>query len=66
MKNQETLAKTVKDLMFAEPFYGIFLLSLNKRWDESIPTAGVGLNNVNYDLRINPEFWKRCQVHFQN
>lgn len=55
--NNETLAKTVKDLMFKEPFYGLFLLSLNKEWDERIPTAGVGRTNVNYHLKINPTFW---------
>ncbi len=55
--NNESLAKTVKDLMFKEPFYGLFLLSLNKEWDEKIPTAGVGRTNVNYHLKINPNFW---------
>jgi predicted metal-dependent peptidase len=55
--NNESLAKTVKDLMFKEPFYGLFLLSLNKEWDGNIPTAGVGRTNVNYHLKINPEFW---------
>lgn len=55
--NNETLAKTVKDLMFAEPFYGLFLLSLNKEWDDKIPTACVGRTNVNFHLKINSEFW---------
>jgi predicted metal-dependent peptidase len=50
------LSKIVKELMFAEPFYGIYLLSLNKRW-EKVGTACVGRNNVNYDLKIDPDFW---------
>jgi predicted metal-dependent peptidase len=57
--NNQSLSKTVKDLMFAEPFYGIFLLGLNKRWDDSIETACVGSkeHSVNFDLRVNPDYW---------
>jgi predicted metal-dependent peptidase len=28
-----------------------------KEWSEEIPTAGVAKHNINYKLRINPEFW---------
>jgi len=55
--NHETLAKTVKDLMFKEPFYGLFLLGLNREWDTKIPTACVGRTNVSFHIKINPEFW---------
>ena len=53
----ESLAKASKDLMLKEPFYGFFLMNLNKMWDEKIPTACVGLRNLNYQLRLNPKFW---------
>jgi len=53
----ESLAKASKDLMLKEPFYGFFLMNLNKMWDEQIPTACVGLRNLNYQLRLNPKFW---------
>lgn len=57
MTRQEQLAKTAKDLILAEPFYGMFLIMLNKVWRKTVPTAGVSLNGINYQLAINEEFW---------
>lgn len=54
----DSLAKTCKDLMLDEPFYGLFLITLNKEFSEKIPTAGVSLDGINYKLYINKEFWK--------
>lgn len=54
----EQLAKTSKDLMLKEPFYGLFLIMLNKIWDNKlVPTAGVGKNGINYQLALNEMFW---------
>jgi predicted metal-dependent peptidase len=53
----ESLSKISKALLLAEPYYGFFLLMLNKYWDNRIPTACVGKNGINYQLRINEEFW---------
>lgn len=53
----EQLAKASKDLMLSEPFYGMFLIMLNKRWDDNIPTAGVCLNGINYQLLISEKYW---------
>lgn len=58
MTKQESLARASKNLMFKEPFYGIFLIMLNKVWDEKVPTAGVSLNGINYQLTISEKFWK--------
>ncbi len=57
MNRHENLAKVSKDLMLKEPFYGLFLIMLNKVWTDKVPTAGVGRNGINYQLYINPEFW---------
>jgi len=54
---QSDLTKICKDLMLEQPFYGLLLLNLNKEWSDKIPTAGVGLDGINYKLYINPEFW---------
>jgi len=43
--------------MLEQPFYGLLLLNLNKEWSDKVPTAGVGLEGINYKLYINPEFW---------
>jgi predicted metal-dependent peptidase len=53
----ESLAKATKELMISEPFYGLFLLQLNKSWSDKVPTAGVSLNGINYNLDLNPDFW---------
>ena len=47
-----------KQLMLSEPFYGIFLSTLNKVVRKDLPTAGVCKNNINYQLAINEEFWE--------
>lgn len=51
------IGKIGKLLMMKEPFYGFFLLNLNKEFSNSLPTAGVGLNGINQMLYINPTFW---------
>jgi predicted metal-dependent peptidase len=53
------IGKIGKLLMMKEPFYGFFLLNLNKEFSTSLPTAGVGLNGINQMLYINPEFWDK-------
>ena len=55
----EQLAKASKDLILSEPFYGLFLIMLNKRWEKSVPTAGVCLNGINYQLLISEEYWSK-------
>jgi len=58
MENKnETLSKTVKELMFKEPFWGLFLIGFRKSWSNKIPTACVSKNGINYGLTINEGFW---------
>lgn len=58
MNRADTLSKTSKDLMMKEPYYGFFLILLNKIWYTKVPTAGVGKQGINYQLVINPTFWE--------
>jgi predicted metal-dependent peptidase len=51
------LNKIAKKLMLEEPFYGLFLLTLNKKESTQIPTACVALEGINQSLIINPEYW---------
>jgi predicted metal-dependent peptidase len=53
----QEVTKQSKLLMFKEPFYGLFLISLNKELTSSIPTACVTPDGINIKLCINPEFW---------
>jgi predicted metal-dependent peptidase len=53
----EEIAKCSKTLMLKEPFYGLFLISLNKELDENIQTACVTPEKINVKLKVNPNFW---------
>ena len=53
----DQLARTSKSLIFKEPFYGLFLIGLNKTFREDIPTAGVSPNGIGAQLSINPKFF---------
>lgn len=50
------------DLVIDEPFYGLFLTELNKRFvdDKSMPTACVAKapDSINVSLLINKTFWR--------
>jgi predicted metal-dependent peptidase len=43
--------------MLKEPFYGLFLISLNKELTSSIQTACVTPDKINIKLCVNPDYW---------
>jgi len=51
------LSRISKTLIFSEPFYGIFLIGLNKQFSKRLPTAGVRQQGIGMELLINPEFF---------
>lgn len=53
-----TIPQAVRKLLIREPFYGLFLLSLDKKFDDSIDTACVKRKGINTELLINYDFWK--------
>ena len=55
--NQDQLSRISKTLIFTEPFYGIFLIGLQKEFTKSCATAGVGKHGIGMRLVINPEFF---------
>lgn len=52
-----TIAQAVVKIIRREPFYGLFLLGLNKYFDPKIPTACVRKNGINVELVINEDYW---------
>ena len=54
---QDQVARTTKSLIFTEPFYGLFLIGINKKYTENIPTAGVSKHGIGMQLTINPTFY---------
>ena len=65
MDKVQSLSKTAKELMLIEPYYGFFLIMLNKTWRQDLPTAGVSKNGINYQLAINEEFWESLSEEHQ-
>jgi predicted metal-dependent peptidase len=57
MKIADLVSKTSKNLIFDEPFYGLFLVGLNKVYRDDIPTAGVSKNGIGVQLTINSDFF---------
>ena len=55
--NQDQLSRISKTLIFSEPFYGIFLIGLQKQFTMSCATAGVGKHGIGMRLVINPDFF---------
>jgi predicted metal-dependent peptidase len=53
----DALSKAIKLLLLKEPFYGLFISGLNKHVNSKIPTAGVRVNKLNFDLIINPDYF---------
>lgn len=53
----DLVSKTSKNLIFEEPFYGLFLVGLNKSFTDKIPTAGVSKNGIGVQLAVNPDFF---------
>jgi predicted metal-dependent peptidase len=54
----ESVFRICKKLLIKEPFYGLFLLNINKRYSDRIETAAVAVEGINPVLLINKEFWK--------
>ncbi len=52
----DKVSKAGKLLIFSEPFYGLFLIGLNKIYRKDIPTAGVSKQGIGVQLAINPDF----------
>jgi predicted metal-dependent peptidase len=44
--------------MFREPFYGLFLIGLNKELSDSVATACVAKDGINTKLVVSPKFWE--------
>lgn len=53
-----TIEKICKKLIIKEPFWGLFMLGLNKRTTTRIPTMAVAKSGIGVELLINPQFWE--------
>lgn len=61
----DSVFKICKKLIVKESFYGLFLLNLNKRFDNRIKTAGVTIEGINPLLLINKDWWYSLDEEFK-
>lgn len=54
----KTVATTVKKIMLKEPFYGLFLCGVNKKFTKEVNTACAGIDGINPFIGINKEYWE--------
>lgn len=52
-----TLEKVCKKLLIHDPFWGLFLLGLNKVPTHKVRTMAVAPNGIGVDLLVNEDFW---------
>lgn len=58
-KIYQEISKTLIDLILKEPFYGYFLMNIQKQETTKVSTMAVGTkNNIDITLYFNVEFWK--------
>jgi len=62
---QDQLSRISKTLIFSEPFYGIFLIGLQKEFTKNCATAGVGKHGIGMRLVINPDFFEELKESHQ-
>ncbi len=63
---QDQLSRISKTLIFSEPFYGIFLIGMQKEFSKQCATAGVGKHGIGMRLVINPDFFAELsELHQQ-
>lgn len=58
MKIIDSISLACKKLLINEPFYGLFVIGLNKVVQNQIPTAGVRKAGINVELAVNEKFWE--------
>mgnify|MGYP003131776258 FL=1 len=63
---QDQLSRISKTLIFTEPFYGIFLIGMQKEFSKQCATAGVGKHGIGMRLVINPDFFAELSEPHQH
>jgi len=62
---QDQLSRISKTLIFSEPFYGIFLIGMQKEFSKDCATAGVGKHGIGMRLVVNPDFFAELSESHQ-
>lgn len=62
MDLKDDLAIVSKKLLFEQPFYGFYLMMLNKMASKRLSTAGVSKEGIAFKLEINPKFWESLSL----
>lgn len=57
-----TVSIAARNLIIKQPFYGMFLTTLHKGFNDEIPTAGVSVTGLTFKLDINKDFWYKLSA----
>ena len=60
-----TLEKACKIILFDKPFFGLFLLGMNKEYSTMVPTAAVTKKGIGVELLVNEKFWNELSDKIQ-
>jgi predicted metal-dependent peptidase len=63
INTQQDVAKAGRTLMLKEPFYGYFLVGLNKDFNTAVQTACVAKDGINIKLVVNPEYYDKQDIN---
>lgn len=61
----QTISKITRSIIIEAPFYGLYLIGLNKKFTKEVQTAAVALNGINFDLELNPDIWKTASDDYK-
>jgi len=62
MDLKDDIAIVAKKLLFEQPFYGFYLMMLNKSASKRLSTAGVSKEGIAFKLEINQKFWESLSL----
>jgi len=63
INTQQDVAKAGRTLMLKEPFYGYFLVGLNKDFNTAVQTACVAKDGINIKLVVNPDYYDKQDIN---
>lgn len=61
----ESLSRATRDLMNREPFYGLFLSTMDREVSKDVPGSGVKKLGINSALTVNEDYWNNASKELQ-
>lgn len=62
---QESMSKATRELMNREPFYGLFMSTLDRNADNSVKSSAIKKKGINAELTVNEDKWNGLSQNLQ-